>query len=118
MMMNNIIKRITIIILGVIGLIAILISVTDNDTLNDISSNLFLGGYIASVLSASFMAGALIAPNIYTKSKQDEYDKKLKELKKIENDNKVDIKFSSQSIALYEALQNIEEKIKLLNKDK
>ncbi|MEA3370220.1 MAG: hypothetical protein U9Q40_02645 [Campylobacterota bacterium] len=116
--MNNTIKRITIITLSAVGLISLLIFATSNDTLNDISSNLFFGGYIISVLSAACIGGALIAPNVYAKSKQEEYDKKVKELKQIENDNKVDIKFSAQSVALYEELQTIEEKIKLLNKDK
>jgi hypothetical protein len=116
--MKNIAKISIITIIGFIALISLLFTTVSNDTLADISSNLFLGAYVISVISASLVSATLIASNSYNKNRQSIYDKKYLELKTLEDNNKVDIRFTENIIDLYAQLSVINTKIQQLNKDK
>ncbi len=104
----------------VIVLALILISMTlmiDKPTLTDISSSLFFGGYLLSMIFAAIMSGILVAPNMNHKQKKHEYKAKSTELNKVEKQNKIDISFTSESKSLYADLLYIDEKIKSIKKE-
>lgn len=88
-----------------------------NSTLADVSSSLFFAGYLLSMLFASIMVGIIVSPHSNHKAKRLEYEKKLKELKDVENHNRIDISFTSEAKSLYQDLLHINEKIKQLKKE-
>lgn len=90
----------------------------DSFTLSNISSNVFFAGYILAVMFSAIIVGILMSPTISYTLKSIEYDKKYKELKSIENDNRIDINFTSEAKDLHQNLIDNNNKIKQLKKDK
>ena len=95
-----------------------LLSTVNVSTLSDLSSGVFLTFYILTMVSAAALSGSLLATQIYYKKQKNLYHESQKKLKLFEEDNKFDIAFSSESIALYRELQDIDKKIHQLKKDK
>jgi hypothetical protein len=109
-------KKISILVGGLVLVTAFLSLAVGGITLSNISSNIFFAGYILSVIFASIIVGIAITPTISYVLKSTEYDKKYKQLKSIENDNRIDINFTSEAKDLNQNLVDNKNKIKELKR--
>ena len=107
------------IVIGLIVTVGIgLISRVDTTVLSDISGALFLMFYILSMLMASALMGSLAARNLYHDKQNKMYIDNAKKLELFENNNRFDVKFSSEVVSLHEEITANEEKIKKLQRSK
>ena len=95
-----------------------LISTVNLNILSDLSSGVFLTFYITTIISTSALSANLIATQIYYNKQKKLCKENSKKLEIFENDNKFDIAFSSEAIALYQELKDIDNKIQQFKKDK